>query len=85
MPEISRFMGMVIQMYYRDHVLPHIHIRDAETTCTIDLDGNILGGKLPLHKLHIIQRWMTLHKKELERNWNLVKDKELPERIAPWE
>ena len=27
MPEISRFFGIIIQMYYNDHEPPHFHVR----------------------------------------------------------
>ena len=27
MPEISRFLGIIITMYYNDHPLPHFHVR----------------------------------------------------------
>jgi hypothetical protein len=30
MPEISRFLGIVIRMYYRDHAPPHFHAEYAE-------------------------------------------------------
>jgi hypothetical protein len=29
MPEISRFFGIVVQMYYADHDPPHFHVRYA--------------------------------------------------------
>jgi hypothetical protein len=38
MPEISRFLGIVIRMYYRDHPPPHFH---AE-----------YGGRMFLHVTH---------------------------------
>ena len=27
MPEISRFLGIIITMYYNDHNPPHFHVR----------------------------------------------------------
>jgi len=27
MPEISRFLGMVIQMYFNEHNPPHFHVQ----------------------------------------------------------
>lgn len=84
MPEISRFMGMVIQMYYDDHSEPHIHIRQTGNRCKINLDGNIVDGDLPLPKLHIVKRWIKLHLNELMKNWEKAKNGKQPERIEPW-
>ncbi len=47
MPEISKIMGIVAQMHSRDHCLPHIHIRAADTTCSIDFNGKDLEENYP--------------------------------------
>lgn len=84
MPEISRFMGMVIQMYYDDHSVPHIQVRYAESRCKIDLDGNLLIGNIPLSKLHIVKRWTILHHDEILENWKSIRNGKQPKRIEPW-
>jgi len=84
MPEISRFMGMVIQLYYDDHLVPHIHVRQAESRCRIDLNGILLDGNISLPKLHIIKRWISLHHSELLKNWKRIRNGKQPERIEPW-
>ncbi|MBC8234421.1 DUF4160 domain-containing protein [bacterium] len=33
MPEISRLLGIVIAMYYKDHQPPHFHARFLNTNC----------------------------------------------------
>lgn len=30
MPEISRFLGIVVYMYYKDHAPPHFHAEYGE-------------------------------------------------------
>lgn len=51
MPEISRFLGIIIAMYYREHNPPHFHVRYNEYKATISIsDLAVLDGKLP-HKL----------------------------------
>ena len=75
---------MVIQMYYDDHPTPHIHVRYSESRCKIDLAGNLLGGNIPLPKLHIVIRWIKLHHKELMENWKKVRMGIQPKRIDPW-
>jgi len=84
MPEISRFMGIVIQMYYDDHSTPHIHARHSENRCKIDIEGNLIGGTIPLTKLHIVKRWVILHKEEILENWKEIRNGKQPQRIEPW-
>lgn len=85
MPEISRFLGMVIHIYFDDHSEPHLHVRLAESRCKIDFEGNILNGSLPIPKLNIVKKWIMLHQKELFENWKRIRKGKLPERIEPWE
>lgn len=37
MPEISRFFGTIIAMYYNDHPPPHFHVRHGEQSASIEL------------------------------------------------
>ena len=84
MPEISRFKGMVIRMFYQDHEIKHIHVYSAGRFSKIDFNGKVIKGYLPPNKLNIISKWIELHKKELENNWIKIRNKEFPERIEPW-
>ena len=38
MPEISRFFGIVVQMYYADHDPPHFHVRYAGQKALISIE-----------------------------------------------
>ncbi|HEX4133206.1 MAG TPA: DUF4160 domain-containing protein [Bryobacteraceae bacterium] len=51
MPEISRFFGIVVQMYYADHEPPHFHVRYSGQKALIAIETlAILGGNLsPRH------------------------------------
>lgn len=84
MPEISRFMGMVIRMFYNDHEIPHIHVYSAGRYTKVDFNGKIVKGNLSPNKLTIIHNWIAQHKEELTSNWNKIRNKEFPERIEPW-
>ena len=44
MPEISRFLGIVIAMYYSDHDPPHFHARCAEHAITVRIDDGLVDG-----------------------------------------
>jgi hypothetical protein len=47
MPEISRFFGIVIAMYYNDHAPPHFHVRYGQQRAVIGIDPVIvLEGRL---------------------------------------
>jgi len=70
MPEISRFFGIVIRMYFLDHEPPHFHAfyGDAEAQLRIEPVG-LLAGRLPPRALALVVEWATLHQAELQDNW----------------
>ena len=50
MPEISRFMGMVIKMLFLDndqHHKPHVHVIYGDFKAPVGIDGEMLAGSLP--------------------------------------
>ena len=48
MPEICRFFGIVIRMYFGDHPPPHFHLEYGEHRAVIDIHTLIvIGGCLP--------------------------------------
>jgi hypothetical protein len=52
MPEISRFYGIIVRMFFNDHSPPHFHATYSEHTAQINIDsGDIINGELP--KLHL--------------------------------
>ena len=71
MPEISRFFGIVIKMYFDDHPPPHFHAiyGDAEVQIRIDPFG-LISGSLPPRALAMVAEWATLHRVELLDNWS---------------
>jgi hypothetical protein len=85
MPEISRFLGIVIAMYYRDHAPPHFHAIYGEYEATVEVESGGVNGELPRRALAHVQEWRSLHKRELADIWNLARaSKPLP-RIEPLE
>lgn len=86
MPEISRFLGVVIRMYFDDHPPPHFHASYAgqEARLFIDPVGHLDGG-LPPRVLALVVEWATLHQGELMENWRRLHEDEPPIRIAPLE
>ena len=71
MPEISRFYGLSIFMFYNDHLHPHFKVKFAEYEANIKiLDGSILNGDLPNNKLKLVQAWAEIHTFELITMWD---------------
>lgn len=84
MPEISRFYGIVVLLYFRDHNPPHIHARYAEREAMIGIrDRAVLEGNLPARALAFVNEWATLHQDELVEAWERAKRGEAPGKIAP--
>ena len=69
MPEISRFFGIVIGMYYQEHGLPHFHARAAALMVSVEIDSQIVRGEFPGPALRHVLDWSDLHRPELLENW----------------
>lgn len=86
MPEISRFYGIIISMYYEDHNPPHFHAMYGEFKATIKIaDFAVLEGYLPPKALGLVAEWANKFKKELQKNWKLSMENKKIEKIAPLE
>lgn len=70
MPAISRFFGIVIAMYYNDHLPAHFHAQYAEYRAKVAIDTlELTDGKLPRRALALVLEWAALHRQELRDNW----------------
>ena len=86
MPTISSFHGMLIQMFYRDHLPPHFHVKYGEFKAVIDIQKLApLEGGLPRRALSLVLNWAKLHQSELRTNWQLCQALQSPNPIAPLE
>jgi len=54
MPEISRFLGIVIQMYYSEHVRPHFHARYGGYRIKVDIESGVVKGEFPPRALRAV-------------------------------
>ena len=71
MPEISRFFGIVVLMYYNDHAPPHIHAEFQGGKALVDFNGNILRGDLASKTaVRLVREWIDLHVTELGDDWD---------------
>jgi len=75
MPEISRFLGIAIFMYFDDHNPPHFHVRYNDFRAIVSInDLSLMEGKLPARVLGLVMEWAELHKEELLENWGMVQN-----------
>jgi uncharacterized protein DUF4160 len=84
MPEIARFFGIVVRIYYRDHPGPHLHAYRGDDLAVLDFHGEVLHGHLPAGSIAILRQWIRAHEAELHENWDLARDRRPVKRIAPW-
>lgn len=84
MPEISRFYGMTIQLFYDDHNPPHFHVTYGSYKAVFSIDTlEIIEGKLPKKQALLIVQWAYLHRQELFQTWETVKNRQVPKKIKP--
>ena len=75
MPEISRFFGIIIYMYAKDHLPPHFHAEyNGEEAMFAIETGEIIIGSLPRKPTRLVQAWIELHRDELMENYNLLQE-----------
>lgn len=76
MPEISRFYGIIIAMFYDDHNPPHFHARYGSYKVAIKIrDFAVLEGCLPPKAMGLVMEWAAIHKDELLLDWEAAKEK----------
>jgi Domain of unknown function (DUF4160) len=85
MPEISRFLGIVIQMYYSDHARPHFHARCGGYRIKVDIESGVVSGEFPPRPLRAVLDWTVAHTDELRDNWNRARNGHPLVDIAPLE
>lgn len=84
MPEISRFFGIIITMFYDEHNPPHFHARYGRDKAAIEITSlRVLEGHLHPRVLGLVIEWASHHHDALMRDWQLARDEEPPEKIAP--
>lgn len=85
MPEISRFLGIVIGMFYREHGVAHFHAVYGEHEITVEIETGRIHGSFPPRALRLVLEWAAMHRTELLANWARARRSELLEQIAPLE
>ena len=84
MPEVSRFFGIVIRMYFDDHEPPHFHAVYAGKEAQFGIDPiGILEGGIPSRAASMVVEWAALHQSALMENWRRLRNDQSIEKIDP--
>jgi len=79
MPEIARFYGIVIKVFFGDHPPPHFHAIYGEFVALIDIESlNIIEGDLPNRAQKLVLEWAALYQQDLLQMWNTQEFRKLP-------
>jgi hypothetical protein len=84
-PEISRFLGIVIRMYYREHAPPHFHARYGDYEVIVQIETGVVRGRFPRRALRHVLEWHQLHRDDLLEDWDLASSGRPLRPIAPLE
>jgi len=86
MPEISKFYGIRVEMFFRDHNPPHFHAKYAEFKAEFDIRTlEIIRGWLPNKARMLVIEWAIAHRNELMANWHLARENRTLNNIDPLE
>ena len=84
MPEVSRFFGIIIRMFYDEHNPPHFHAEYQGAKAVFDFDGNLLQGDLGSKTARkLVREWTDLHRHELVADWERARRDEDICKIEP--
>lgn len=85
MPEISRFLGIIIYMNWADHPLPHFHAKYSDYEITVEISTGVVRGAFPKRALRAVLEWLDEHKLELLEDWDLAQQRKPLNPIQPLE
>ena len=84
MPEISRFFGIVIKMYFEDHPPAHFHAEYGEHEALVDIHAFVvIGGRLPPRVLRLVVEWASQHQAELLVLWERAVQRQSLYKLPP--
>jgi Domain of unknown function (DUF4160) len=79
MPVITRFYGILIKMYFREHGVAHFHAIYGEYNGVFEIETlEMLEGDLPRRAQKLIRTWAVQYQKELLAMWKTQDFRKLP-------
>ena len=86
MPELSRFYGIIIRMFYGDHPPPHFHAVYQGEQVQVDIHTlEVIEGQMSRRALALVLEWAALHRGELRQAWEQASTNQEPSKIPPLE
>ena len=86
MPELSRFYGIIVRMFYGDHPPPHFHAAYQGEEIKININTlEVIEGKMSRRAQALVLEWAALHRDELRQAWEAASANKEPSKIAPLE
>ena len=84
MPELCRFYGIVIRIYFADHGPPHFHALYSGDEVLVGISTlAVLHGRLPPRAQGMVVEWASQHRNELLEAWGRAQRLEPLGRIEP--
>lgn len=79
MPIISRFYGILVKMYFREHGVPHFHVIYNEYNGVFEIETlKMIEGDLPNKAQALVLEWADAYQNELLAMWKSQQFKKLP-------
>jgi hypothetical protein len=84
MPELSRFYGIIIRMFYGDHPPPDFHAVYQGEEVQVSIESlEVIKGRMRRRALALVLEWAALHREELRRAWDVASRNQEPDKIEP--
>ena len=84
MPEICRFFGIIIRIFFDEHDPPHFHAEYQGNKAVFDFNGSVLKGDLNSKTAtRLVREWIDLSLDALKEDWALAKEGKEIKKIAP--
>jgi hypothetical protein len=79
MPEITRFYGIIIKLFFGDHPPPHFHAVYGEYNAIFNIETlEMIEGDLPSRARKLVVEWATSYQSDLQAMWKSQEFKKLP-------
>jgi hypothetical protein len=81
MPEIARFYGIIVKMFFKpkEHDPAHIHALYNESVGIFDISTcQMTEGDMPLRAQQLVKEWLGEHQDELLDMWQTQRIVKLP-------
>ena len=79
MPEIARFYGIIIKLFFGDHPPPHFHAVYGEYVALFNIETlEMIEGDLPVRARKLVVEWASAYQSELKSMWEAQEFRKLP-------